>query len=343
MRDELFRGNKSIFSVDLEQALEECFESGNQAILFINRRGYATFVSCRACGYVMQCPDCDVSLTYHKYENVGKCHYCGMQVRIPDKCPECASPYIKFFGAGTEQVEEGFKKLFPGRRSLRMDADTTSGKDAHEKLLSRFAGGEADVLIGTQMVAKGLDFPNVALVGVMAADASLYIPDYRATERTFQLITQVAGRSGRDEAIGRVLVQTYSPAHPAVVYAAQQEYKAFYDFEIRQREKAEFPPFSVFARALITGDEPAPLERASTELAQELERLIRGIDGNLLIHIAASPAPVRRLAQKHRYQVILKLRMGGKTDEIVRAVYACVRAKQPEERYHLEINPQNML
>ena len=196
MREEFRHGNTGIFSGALFNAMEKCLRAGKQAILFINRRGYSTFVSCRGCGYVFKCPDCDISMTYHRAEECVKCHYCNHAEPVPVKCPACGQPFIKYFGVGTQQVEEQLRENFPGVRALRMDMDSTRTKDAHERLLSAFARGEAQVLIGTQMVAKGLDFPDVTLVGVVAADSSLYLPDYRSSERTFQLLTQVAGPRG---------------------------------------------------------------------------------------------------------------------------------------------------
>ncbi|MFR6343995.1 MAG: primosomal protein N' [Christensenellales bacterium] len=230
MRDELKRGNRSIFSAALYHAMETCLDQKEQMMLFINRRGYATFLMCRGCGYVVQCPDCDVSMTYHRsaYREELRCHYCGKTMQPPALCPVCGKPYLKQFGIGTQQVEEQVKLHFPDARVLRMDADTTKGKDAHLKILQAFSQKQADVLIGTQMIAKGHDFENVTLVGVLAADSSLYVPDYRSAERTFQLITQVAGRAGRGALAGKVVVQTYHPDHFAVQSAIQQDYRQFY-------------------------------------------------------------------------------------------------------------------
>ena len=227
MRGEFERGNRSIFSARLSAELRRCLDGGHQAMLFINRRGHSTFVSCRACGYVVRCDQCDVTMTYHQAENALRCHYCGKTLPPPRKCPQCSSGYIKYFGAGTQKVQEEVRRLFPDARAVRMDVDTTREKDAHARILRRFALGEANVLVGTQMIAKGLDFPNVALVGVVAADLSLNLPDYRSVERTFQLVTQVAGRAGRAEVPGRVVVQTYDPDHYGIQLAAAQVYRAF--------------------------------------------------------------------------------------------------------------------
>ena len=221
MRRELALGNRSMFSAELQSALRTCLDEGYQAMLFLNRRGHSTFVSCRSCGHVEKCEHCDVSLTYHKHEDLLRCHYCDEVRRPPTKCPECGSEFIKYFGSGTQKVEEEVRRLFPDAGVLRMDMDTTRGKDMQEQILSAFRRGEAQILIGTQMIAKGLDFPNVTLVGVVAADMTLNLPDYRSAERTFQLVTQVAGRAGRADAPGRVVIQTYAPEHFAIDLAAK--------------------------------------------------------------------------------------------------------------------------
>ncbi|MBE0600619.1 MAG: primosomal protein N', partial [Firmicutes bacterium] len=228
MRRELAAGNRSMISALLRQKLGECFERGEQAMLFINRRGYHTFVSCRNCGYVMRCDQCDVSLTLHQPKDGAqgelRCHFCGKTETPPDVCPSCGSKYIRYFGAGTQKVEEEIHKLFPNVKTLRMDNDTTQKKDAHYHMLTAFREGKAQVLIGTQMIAKGLDYPKVTLVGIIAADLSLFVQDYRAQERTFQLITQMAGRAGRAETAGEVIVQTYKPEHPCIIAASAQDY-----------------------------------------------------------------------------------------------------------------------
>lgn len=241
LREELRRGNRSIFSGKLQQLLEQRLEKGQQSMLFINRRGYAGFVSCRACGQVMKCPHCDVSLSEHRGGRL-VCHYCGYETPGVRRCPSCGSPYISGFRAGTQQIEERLKERFPAMRILRMDADTTRTKDSHEQILAAFAAGEADVLVGTQMIVKGHDFPNVTLVGVLAADLSLSVGDYRAGERTFQLLTQAAGRAGRGSEPGEVVIQTYQPEHYAVTYAAAQDYQGFYQEEILYREMMGYPP-----------------------------------------------------------------------------------------------------
>ncbi len=235
MRKELEAGNRSIFSALLIQKLKECLDSGHQAMLFLNRRGYNTFVSCRNCGYVVKCEQCDLSMTLHREspDDPGqlRCHLCGAVKPPPTVCPECGSKYIRYFGSGTQRVEEEMHKLLPQVKTVRMDIDTTRGRDAHARLLDEFGKGRAQVLIGTQMIAKGLDFPKVTLVGVVAADMTLNLPDYRSAERTFQLITQVAGRAGRAQEPGEVIVQSYKPDDPCIQAAAKQDYRAFFEME----------------------------------------------------------------------------------------------------------------
>ena len=243
LREELRQGNRTIFSRSLQEKLRQRLERKEQSMLFLNRRGYAGFVSCRSCGYVCKCPHCDVSLSEHRGGRL-VCHYCGYEQPAVSVCPSCGSRYILGFKAGTEQIEEQIKKLFPGARVLRMDADTTRTKESYEKILSSFARGEADVLVGTQMIVKGHDFPAVTLVGVLAADLSLSLSDYRAGERTFQLLTQAAGRAGRGERPGQVVIQTYQPEHYSIRYAAAQDYEGFYREEILYRELLSYPPAS---------------------------------------------------------------------------------------------------
>ena len=241
LREELAEGNRSMFSRKLRERIEDRLQRKEQIMLFMNRRGYANFVSCRSCGEAMRCPHCDVSLTYH-LDGTLRCHYCGYMVRIPKQCPECGSPFIAPFGTGTQKLEEMTKKTFPDARVLRMDADTTAKKGAHEEILQAFAEGEADILLGTQMIVKGHDFPKVTLVGIMAADLSLYAPDFRSAERTFELLTQASGRAGRSELTGDVVIQSYAPDHFAITAAAEQDYEQFYRQELLYRKTMGYPP-----------------------------------------------------------------------------------------------------
>ena len=251
LRQELKNGNRSILSEKLQELMEERLERKEQIMLFLNRRGYSGFVSCRECGHVVKCPHCNVSLSVHRDGRM-MCHYCGYSQPKVTECPECGSRHIGEFRAGTQQIEDIVKARFPGARVLRMDMDTTRQKDAHEKILSAFANEEADVLVGTQMIVKGHDFPNVTLVGILAADMSLYTDDYRSGERTFQLLTQAVGRAGRGERPGEAVIQTYSPDHYAIVTAAAQDYAAFYEEEIRYRELMGYPPVENLLAVLVS-------------------------------------------------------------------------------------------
>ncbi|MCM1025445.1 MAG: primosomal protein N' [Roseburia sp.] len=271
LRRELREGNRSIFSRKLQELLTDRLRKGQQSILFLNRRGYAGFLSCRACGHVMKCPHCDVSLSEHKDGRL-LCHYCGYSEPRPAKCPKCGSKHISGFRAGTQQVEEKLRELFPGVRTLRMDGDTTRTKDSYERILSAFSNREADVLIGTQMIVKGHDFPGVTLVGVLAADLSLSANDYRAGERTFQLLTQAVGRAGRGTLPGEAVIQTYQPEHYAVVYAARQDYEGFYGEELLYREMGSYPPAAHMLAVQIFAKD----EERGKRLAEELTALLRG-------------------------------------------------------------------
>lgn len=346
MREEFLSGNNGIFSGRLVSLLGECLETGRQAMLFMNRRGYSTFVSCRACGSVVQCPNCDVSMTYHKADQRLRCHFCGASAPVPARCPVCGKPFIKYFGIGTEQVEEQLLALFPGARALRMDTDTMRGRDAHARLLEAFAAGEAQVLIGTQMIAKGHDFPNVTLVGVVAADATLCIPDYRSAERAFQLLTQVSGRAGRDEAPGRVVVQTYQPGHPVIRFARAHDYRGFYQYEMLERRKALLPPYSLFVRILFSGRDEAALEAAGERYGRELERELLALLGEEgaqdLLLLVPSPAPIRKKQGAYRYQVLVKLLRTKRTAAAIRLIYAFAAAHRSELFAQLEVNPQDM-
>ena len=357
MRTEFLDGNNSIFSRTLQNALEECFAEGGQAMLFQNRRGYSTFVSCRACGTVLQCDNCDLSMTYHKRENRLVCHFCGESRPLPLRCPNCGKPFLKAFGVGTEQIEEQAKLLFPDIRVLRMDTDTIRAKNDLRDMLAAFARGDAQLLIGTQMIAKGHDFPGVSLVGVVAADSTLRFPDYRSGERTFQLLTQVAGRAGRAERPGRVIVQTYCPGHPVIRYAAAQDYEGFYRHELAERRKAVFPPYSLYARLLFTAQEetlpPIAAEKCRDELERELRALLLDVYEKTVLMLTASPSPIRRKNREFRAQVLVKLLRTEHTGRILRLLYAYADAHRGEEslpglpgtfrQTGPEINPQDML
>ena len=273
MRREVRRGNNSAFSAALREELDKCLKEGNQAILFLNRRGYSQTVICKECGYVAKCEACDVSLTYHRDEDCLKCHYCGARYRVPTVCPDCGGRKLSYAGTGTQRIAAELEKLYPSARVLRMDNDTTSGKEGHYKILKAFGEKRADILVGTQMIAKGHDFPSVTLVGILDADMSLHFSDYRSGERTFQLITQVAGRSGRAEEKGKVVLQTFSPENDVLRYAVAYDYEGFYQNEISLRAATMFPPFSKIVRVLVTGEDEKKALEALRGVSFSLERL----------------------------------------------------------------------
>ena len=309
MRQELAKGNRSVFSGALLDGLKRCLDDGKQAILFVNRRGYATFVSCRSCGYVCGCSQCDVSMTYHQSERVLRCHYCGQEAPLPTVCPECGSKYIKQFGVGTQRVEEEVKKRFPGVATLRMDNDTTKTKDAHARLIDIFRRGEARVLIGTQMIAKGLDFPNVTMVGIIAADAMMKLPDYRSGERTFQLLTQVAGRAGRAEYPGEVYLQTYDPENTIIESAARQDYRAFYEEEMLRRRRALYPPYTLIARLLFESEREEAVKAEAESAMRQMEAFFerRTYLRKYVKSLRVMPCPVAHIKGRARWQVTLKI------------------------------------
>ncbi len=275
--------------------------AGEQVILFLNRRGFSSSVVCRECGYTLVCEKCSIALTYHKEENMAKCHYCDFMMPLSGMCPNCGSHYIRFMGSGTELVEEEVRRLWPWAVVDRMDLDTTKNKDAHNQILERFARGETQVLIGTQMVAKGLDFPNVTTVGVLAADMILNLPDYTAAERTFQLLTQVAGRAGRGEKPGRVIVQTYNPEHYSIVAAQNHDYGSFYEKEIQMRELMGYPPFSFMVRILVSDYEADGLLAELGRVAEQLQLRYPALE-----FLGPSEAPISMVRRRHRFHLILK-------------------------------------
>ena len=292
MREEFARGNKSIFSNALANQLTECLGKGEQAILLINRRGYASHVFCRACGYVVKCKNCSVALVFHQRSGVNPkdagrepaylngflaCHHCGFRCQALNLCPSCKSPFIRQYGLGTQRVEEEVKHRHPESRLLRLDSDVTTRKGAHDEILQSFALGEADVLIGTQMVSKGLDVANVTLVGVMTADAAFNLPDYRSTERGFQLLTQVSGRAGRGERPGSVIFQTYDCEMPAIEWAKNHDYASFMVEELEARKAFEYPPYSQIIRVVVQGLEPVSVEAACHKLAEQISNCIEQV------------------------------------------------------------------
>lgn len=341
MRDELRTENRSMFSRTLFAMMEDRLQKKEQMVLFLNRRGFSTFVMCRSCGYTLRCIHCDISLTYHKTNHTARCHYCGYTIRQPDHCPECQSEHIRYFGTGTQKVEEELARLFPGIRVIRMDVDTTSRKGAHEELLGRFRAGKGDVLLGTQMIAKGLDFPKVTLVGVIAADTSLWLPDFRAAEKTFQLLTQVGGRAGRHELSGDVVIQTYTPEHYSIQYATRHDYPAFYREEMLHRRQTGYPPY--FRLVLITfSHEDVPVViRAADQVAQYLRP--RLAETTLVIGPVASP--IARVKDRFRFQIMLKYRDEPDLADLLGRMSASVDdwMKQHQVGMTIDMDPQILL
>lgn len=317
MRQELENGNRSMFSDMLAHELLYNIEHGEQSILFLNRRGFSTFVSCRSCGFVAKCPHCNISLTYHRATNKLTCHYCGYTHANYKTCPECGSPYIKYFGAGTQKLEEELQKRFEGVKTVRMDMDTTATKHAHEKLLGRFERGEADVLVGTQMVAKGLDFHSVTLVGVVAADTSLYIDDYKSAERTFSLITQVCGRAGRGALEGRAIVQTYTPEHSAIVHAQKHDYAGFYRDEIKLRHAMWYPPFCEIVSILVTGADEAVTAAKAAGIARYVGARLKEEVPDRTLLLGPAAAGVSKIKDKYRYRILIKCECADRLNDIL--------------------------
>ncbi len=304
MREELSKGNRSVLSTLLKNEIEENLKNKEQTILLLNRRGFSTFVSCRSCGYVANCPNCSISLTYHKFSDSLRCHYCGHSEHNPSVCPECGSKYIRYFGGGTQKVEEELNTLFPKAKVIRMDVDTTQKKGGHEKVLSEFEKTGADILIGTQMVAKGLDFPNVTLVGVISADTSLFANDFRAGERTFDLLEQVTGRAGRADKNGRAVIQTYAPENPAVKLSAIHDYKSFYKNELLERNALGYPPFVSISTVGFSGTMDTAVSNAAKLFKKALTEQT-GFSKNARV-IGPIKAGVSKIKNKYRWQIIIK-------------------------------------
>ncbi len=309
MRQAMFKEKgPPLFSPQLKEAIKQRLERGEQTILFLNRRGYSTSLMCPKCGYVANCPNCSVSLTYHRIEQKLSCHICGHNEKVPLVCPEpkCKNPAIRFAGTGTQKVEEVLAKLFPKARVKRMDADTMKRKDDYRHVLGDFRAGKLDILVGTQMIAKGLHFPNVTLVGIIYADSALHQPDFRAGERTFQLLTQVAGRAGRGDVEGEVFVQAFTPFHPAIQFARRHDFVGFYEQEIEFREQLKYPPTSRVALLTLKGRSEEKVKFSADHLKRELEKKLKNLKD--LVIAGPAPAPLLRAENFYRYQIMLRTR-----------------------------------
>ena len=338
MRREVRRGNNSAFSSVLKEEIEKCLSAEKQAILFLNRRGYSQTVICKECGYVAKCEACDVSLTYHRDEDCLKCHYCGAKYGMLSACPDCGSIKLSYAGTGTQRIVAELQKLYPSAQILRMDNDTTSGKEGHYKILKTFAEKKADILVGTQMIAKGHDFPAVTLVGILDADMSLHFSDYRSGERTFQLITQVAGRSGRAGEAGKVVLQTFDPENDVLRYAISYDYEGFYRNEISLRAAMAFPPFSKIVRVLVTGEDDKKTLEALREVYFALEKLYTDNPEKFLF-FNKMRAPIKRIQNKFRYQVLMRL---CDTSILPEIYSACAESRTREVLVSVEENPTNL-
>ncbi len=341
MRSELLDlHNNSAISIRLQEEIRLNLEKGEKTVLFLNRRGYNTFVSCRECGYVVECENCSIAMTYHKKTNKLVCHYCGLTIDNITTCPECGSKYIRFFGTGTQRIEDELNKLFPSARVLRMDYDTTSEKGGHEMILRRFRNGEADILLGTQMVTKGLDFPDVTLVGVLAADTALNVDDYRANEKCFSLITQVCGRAGRGDVEGRAIIQTYQPQNRTINLAKEQNYKEFYKNEILYRIRMQYPPFCDFVYILVSGEDE---EDANAEIVNIGDFLKENQSENILKTMGPAPAGIKRIKNMYRFRIIMKVRNKELILPILRQVYEAHESSDIKNMLSIDINPTNMI
>ncbi len=338
MMNEIRTGNSTVFSTQLISDLAKVINEKKQAMIFINRRGYSSFMMCRECGYLAICKDCDVSLVYHREDNRLKCHYCGKQYKVLDKCPKCGSDKIKQGAVGTEKIVSELHSIFPDVKILRMDNDTVSKKGSHQKILEEFASTRPSILVGTQMIAKGHDFEDVVLVGIVDADQSLYRSDYRSTERCFQLITQVSGRAGRSQFEGKVDLQTYSPKHYVYKFAANYDYKGFFKKEANIRKTAQFPPFSKIIRILFSHyDENVVKDELKTCYNRLLKVREKYFDD--IIYMDAMKSPIKKIKNSFRYQVIIRLKKGKK--QIEDEIFDCT-LQAPKSSVFFEVNPENM-
>lgn len=340
MRDEMKEGNLSIFSQKLKKNIEKALTRNEQILLFLNRRGYSSFALCRECGHVLRCENCDISLTYHDKENLLKCHYCDYQKEIPRFCPECGSEYIKKFGIGTEKLEEEVNKYFPEAEVDRMDIDTTTQKGAHRKILNRLENNKTDILIGTQMITKGHDYPGISVVGVITADTILNLPDFRSAERTFQLITQVAGRTGRGDINGEVIVQTYTPGHYSIQAARKHDYQKFYKKEVALRKQLNYPPFTKLVNIIVEGENNDEVIKGANDLGSFFD----SYQTEILELLGPSPAPIEKLRGKYRWQIILKFSKYKERKYLLKEIREnFLPYKVKSVKFNIDVDPISML
>ena len=342
LRHELEQGNKSMISGKLHQAIKENLEKHKQTILFLNRRGFSTFVMCRDCGHTIKCKNCDITLTYHATNQKLKCHYCGYEQNMVKECPECHGHNIRYFGAGTQKLEEQVHMLFPEASTIRMDVDTVSKKNSHEEILNQFKNNHIDILIGTQMVVKGHHFPDVTLVGVIAADSSLNIDDFKAGERTFQLLTQVAGRAGREGTQGNVIIQTYQPDHFSIECAKKQDYLLFYQTEIIMRKQLKYPPFCDIIVIGITSKNQKQAFFMTNQIHSYFKK--RVLEENLgMILYKGMPAPIDKIKSRYRFRIIIKCKYDDKMIEVMEHMLQQYQplCKNGNPRITIDLNPNN--
>ena len=343
LKQELATGNRSMISSKLFKEMEQNLQNKKQTILFLNRRGFSTFIMCRDCGYTAKCKNCNVTLTYHYKENRLKCHYCGYEENVISICPDCNSKNIRYFGTGTQKLELEINKLFPEAKTIRMDIDTVTKKNSHEEILNKFRNENIDILIGTQMIVKGHHFPNVTLVGVIAADTSLNIEDYRANERTFQILTQVAGRAGREED-GRVVIQTYNPDNFAIEYSKMQDYKTFYNTEIGLRKSLKYPPFCDIISIGVSSNNENEVIKVSKILHMFYKNKIETENAKILLYKPV-PCPIEKIKNKYRWRIIIKCKFGEDIIDLINESmdeYGKIK-KSDDCKVAIDINPNNML
>lgn len=342
MLSEIRAGNSGVFSRTLLYELESCFKNKKQAMLFINRRGFSSFMRCVDCGYVAKCTECDVSLVYHKDDNQLKCHYCGKRYRVLTKCPQCQSSRIRQGAVGTQKIVEELNRFFPDVKVLRMDNDTTQVKNSYQKILKEFGETKPAVLVGTQMIAKGHDFKDVTVVGIVDADQSLYQSDFKSTERTFELITQMAGRAGRSNDLGKVVLQTYAPRHYAYKFIANYNYKGFFNKEINLRETAKFPPFTTIIRLLFTSQN----NELVLEVVKKCHNKIFDLSNlykNDFVYFDAMKSPVSKIKNKFRYQILIRLKKDNQAEIINKIYEVCDECNNPKVSFFVEINPSSLI
>ena len=340
LKQELANGNRSMLSFNLYNSIEQNLKDKLQTILFLNRRGYSTFIMCRDCGYTVKCKNCNISMTYHRFENKLKCHYCGAEENLVKTCPECGSDKIRYFGTGTQKLEQEIHKQFPEATTIRMDVDTVTKKNSHEEILDKFKNENIDILIGTQMVVKGHHFPKVTLVGVIAADSSLNIDDFRATERTFQILTQVAGRAGRENLPGKVIIQSYNPENFSIQEAQKQDYGRFYETEIVLRKQLKYPPFCDIIVIGFNSSDEVEIKKVSNEVYENLQKKLK----NDIKIFKPMPSPIDKIQNKYRWRIIIKTNMKEKINETLNELLKDIYEKNYKNtKISIDVNPNSMM